>query len=662
MIEKLEKRLKKIDEISPRGISVLQWVMFAVVAAFCFLFFCHQDVLITAGHAGEYLKGHITDFYSACVDTDGLYGANYLPTTFIVFAIWNIPMKLFGLLPQYMGDWSVVFAFWNKLLPTICYFVSGYLMYHITVCRLGFDKKKGIITAFLFYTTPMSFFSQFLFCQYDIFTVLFMLLAMNHYFKKVMSKKDVLLFTLYFGIAVTFKYFAIIIFVVLLLLRFKNVLKSLVAIAASVLPTAFEILFYVVFDRKAFLKNVFGFTALDYASGFMIKIGEVSINGLYVGLLAIIAFAYFTKAKDFKMLVSYSMFYSCGVCFVLFGLMYWHPQWLMFMVPFWVLSIVINKHYDVFMWIDALLGLAMIVYIANQFEFTVNEQNFMRYGILMNMLKYKQAPTLTLSDIFVYKDANTMFSIIVAIFLIGFIFKHPKFNFEKLNAQLKKGRAVINIRFLAFSLVFICASLLSLQNFADRPDMLWKLRGGEDQQIVEVCENKTISQFTKLEKMTVDKVYIVCDSALKDENEEDNNTVAMINLSDATKSADFIMLCKDGNYIMGNFNAENGYGLFMVDFGVGEQQEELTIMVNPEGIPEMLSYKETTFVIRNITDKDFDFATIDSQGNRFGQARSLKIAGSMSSYKISGRTGRRFTERVLCKYLLSKTFPMQRIL
>lgn len=70
MIEKLEKRLKKIDEISPRGISVLQWVMFAVVAAFCFLFFCHQDVLITAGHAGEYLKGHITDFYSACVDTD----------------------------------------------------------------------------------------------------------------------------------------------------------------------------------------------------------------------------------------------------------------------------------------------------------------------------------------------------------------------------------------------------------------------------------------------------------------------------------------------------------------------------------------------------------------------------------------------------------------
>lgn len=98
-------------------------------------------------------------------------------------------------------------------------------------------------------------------------------------------------------------------------------------------------------------------------------------------------------------------------------------------------------------------------------------------------------------------------------------------------------------------------------------------------------------------------------------NEDDGNTIAMINIFDVTESADFIMLCKDGNYIMGDFNTANDYGLFMVDFGVGEQREELTIMVNPEGKPEMLAYKETTFVIRNITDKDFDFATIDSQGN-----------------------------------------------
>ena len=85
-------------------------------------------MLITAGHAGEYLKGHITDFYSACYKTDELYGANYLPTTFVLFAIWNIPMKILGLLPDFMGDWTVAFAFWNKLLPTVFYFLSGYLL------------------------------------------------------------------------------------------------------------------------------------------------------------------------------------------------------------------------------------------------------------------------------------------------------------------------------------------------------------------------------------------------------------------------------------------------------------------------------------------------------------------------------------------------------
>jgi hypothetical protein len=105
------------------------------------------------------------------------------------------------------------------------------------------------------------------------------------------------------------------------------------------------------------------------------------------------------------------------------------------------------------------------------------------------------------------------------------------------------------------------------------------------------------------------------DPSSQDENEDDTNPVAMINISDVTENADFLMLCQDGSYIMGDFNADNGYGLFLVDFGVGEQREELTIMVNPEGIPEMLTYKETTFVIRNITDSNFDLATIDSQEN-----------------------------------------------
>ena len=533
MTESTRKKYSKLNGVPSKGVSITQWIMFFVIAVFCFLFFCHQDVLITAGHAGEYLKGHITDFYSACYKTDELYGANYLPTTFVLFAIWNIPMKILGLLPDFMGDWTVAFAFWNKLLPTVFYFLSGYLLRKLVKERFDFSEKKSNFTMFLFFTTPMAFFSQFFFCQYDVFTVFFMIFAMYYYFKKEMNKKDWLKFILLFAVATTFKYFAFLIFAILLLLKEKNVIKDILFLILGLLPAGLEAMFYIFTDRKAFVKSVFDFSALDYTNGFTLSLGEVSVNGLYVVILVIIAFSYFTVPKSFEENVGYSMFYSCGICFALFGLMLWHPQWIMFIVPFWVISVVINKYNKVFLWLDALFGLVMIVYVSNQFEFTLNEQNFMRYGIFMNTLKYKQAPTLKLSDIFIYKDTTTLFSIICAILLIGFIFKHPKFNFKKINYEITSGRSIVNVRFLAFTIIFATASFLSFNNFAQRPDMLWKLNGGSSQETVVINNNTDIKEFAKFDDMKVEKVYIACDSRLKtDKNKEKEKSKIYVEISE----------------------------------------------------------------------------------------------------------------------------------
>lgn len=530
MKSKLKRIYSKIDALPKGGVGAAEWILFSLLAIFCYVFYCHQDVLITAGHAAEYLNGHITDFYSACYKVDGSYAANYLPSTFILFAIWDIPMKLFGLLPEYMGDWSIIFAMWSKLLPTVCYFISGIILYRLVKSRFNFGRKKAVLTVFLTYTAPVAFFSQFFFCQYDIFTVLFMLLGMSFYFKQQPKTKDMLLFTLFFAIATTFKYFAFIVFVVLLLLRVKNIYKDIFYMIFGVLPFAAEAGFYVLTDRKAFVKSVFDFKALDYAGGFMIDIGEVSINGLYVALIVIIALAYFTKPRDYTELVGYSMYYSCGVCFALFGLMLWHPQWAIFGVVFWVLSTVINRRYEIFLWLDSLMGVVMLVYFAAQFDFTMNDQNLMRYGIFMDTLRYKQAPTLRLDDIFVYSDANTLFSILCAIFLVEFIFKHPKYNFKKLSQDISGGRAPLNIRYLAFALVFIAATFTSLQNFEQRPDMLWKLNGGGEQTTVQINGEKTLKEYTELDKMTIKKVYIVCDTELGDGKKTDNTADAGENI------------------------------------------------------------------------------------------------------------------------------------
>lgn len=510
---------EKADRLPKNGVGIIEWVLFVVSAIISYVFFCHPDILVTAGHSIEYLNGNILNFYSACTEVDGDYCANYLPSTFVVFAIWNIPIKLLGLAPEYIGDWSVAFAMWNKLLPTIFFLLSGWVLKKLVSERFGFDNKKANLTVFLMFTAPTAFFSQFLFCQYDIFTVFFMLLGMYFYFKEKPTKKDWFLFILFFGVATTFKYFALLIFAVLLLVRVKDIFKCLVSLFGAVLPVAVEAGFYLLTDRKAFVKSVFDFAALDYSEGFMIDLGDVSINGLYAVLILIIAFSYFTKTKSFEDLVSYSIFYSCGICFALFGLMLWHPQWVLFMAPFWAIGTMINKNYKIFLWLDLLMGLAFIIYIVNQFEFAL--QNVIRYGLFIDELRYKQVPTLTMSDLLIFKDADTLYTVISAILLIGFIFRHPKFNFKKINTGINDCRFIINVRFLAFILVFFVVDFATLPNFMERPDMLWKLSGGEGQEYVAVTDEKTVTQYTMLDEMTVDKVYVVADKIVKEEGESD---------------------------------------------------------------------------------------------------------------------------------------------
>lgn len=521
MIESIKKIFKRADTLPKNGVGAFEWVCFALAAVVAYVFFCHQDILITAGHSIEYLNGHITDFYTACKKVDGVYAANYLPSTFIVFAVWNIPMKLFGLIPGDFGDWNVAFMLWNKLLPTVAYFVCGFVLYRLCVDRLNFDRKKAALTMLLGLSAPTAFFTQFIFCQYDVFTVLFMLLGMYCYFKKSPTLKDHVLFSLFFGIATTFKYFALVIFAVFLFLRVKNVIKVLLLSVISVFPAAAEAAFYFVFDFKAFKKSVFGFSALDYTEGFSIDLGDVSVNLMVVFIACLAAFAYFTKAKNYEEIVGYSMFYSSGVCFAIFGMMMWHPQWLLFIMPFWAIGTAINKNYKMLILLDALFGIVFLVYIVNQFSFTLEGQGLMRYGILMDTLRYKVPSALKMADLFVFKNTDILFSIISALLLIGFIFKHPKYNLKSLNESISDGRFVVNIRFLAFALALFAALFATLPGFVGNKDLLWRSYDNDKKQSSVIINNSNFAQErTRLDKMTVTDVYAVIDTARGNEDNE----------------------------------------------------------------------------------------------------------------------------------------------
>lgn len=459
-----------------KNLTVLDYILFGLIALFCFLLFSHVDASTTAHNASTYLNGNILNFYSACHDLHGGYGANYLPTTFIFYALWDIPLKLFSLLPESWGVWSAGFTLWSKLLPTIFYFFSAYIIYKICLLRLKLNIKDSKLAVILFLTSPIGFYSQFIFGQYDIFTVFFMILGIYYYFDQSLSRKSLYRFVLFFSIAITLKYFAILIFLVLLLLKEKRIWMIIKNTILALLPAVFLAGIYYIFDQDAFIKSVFGFQALDYTqnSGFPIA-GFVNIQCAPILVILIFAFSYFTKYKSEKEFFSYSMHFCCGICFVLFGLMNWHPQWLLFAVFFWNMSFIMHSQTSVFLWIDLIFGIVFNIFVSVTYTNSA-DQALLKNGIFTSKLYYKETETLSMADIYPFGDRDLCFAILFAIMLIYFIYSHPRFSLaqNENGMQTKQITGLIRGRFLIWTLSFIIPALICLPSIISQFNNLWQ--------------------------------------------------------------------------------------------------------------------------------------------------------------------------------------------
>ena len=207
----LKKKLSNLKSWSFKvwnaDINKIDYVITGILLLFCYFSYLFGDIVVTGNRSFLYHTNPL-DFYDECFKWTGDYGANYMPSTFILLAIWNLPLRLFGRVPGTVYVNSIVNNMWYKLLPVIVYYISAQLIYKIGI-YLGFSEKKAKLCKYAFLTCPLAVFSQFIFGQYDIFTILFILLGF-YYFLKDDTKK----FILFFGIAVTFKYQALVYFAV----------------------------------------------------------------------------------------------------------------------------------------------------------------------------------------------------------------------------------------------------------------------------------------------------------------------------------------------------------------------------------------------------------------------------------------------------------------
>ena len=121
----------------------VDWIVSILILTVLFFTCVHSDVKLT-GNRSFLMYKHFSDFYQASYEQSGGYWANYLPSTFIAYAIWNLPLYLTGHAPEAILTNSFVNLMWYKLLPVIVYFITAQLIYHIGK-EMGFGEKKSLL-------------------------------------------------------------------------------------------------------------------------------------------------------------------------------------------------------------------------------------------------------------------------------------------------------------------------------------------------------------------------------------------------------------------------------------------------------------------------------------------------------------------------------------
>lgn len=431
------------------------WIVYFLAAGICFFTMQQPDIVHTGGSSFALLKGHFFDFYE--YNAEVFRGNNYMISTYIMFAIWNIPLELLKIIEVPSLDVPCGVILWYKLLPTCVFVFSAYIMFRLGQL-MGLDKQRAKILSYLFLSTPIAFYSQFIFGQYDVFTVLFMLLAICFFYREV-GKHNMIMFSIMFGMAGTFKYHALLFFVPLLLLKEKKLWNIVKNLMMAVLPIIVINLPYI--SSPKFQNGVGGFGALDYVFSASVEYFFGEIYLIPVLWIVVCVFAYMKgELINKKELIQWSIFICNLVVALIFGFTFWHPQWLMLATPFTVLAICVSDKKDIFSILDVALSIVFFVFVVNTWPDAL-DQHLFEWGVFGEAIGPRLDLAIKMTDLYPIRDTSFLFTCFAGILLARTLILYPKRNQIEVVTTAEtdmnwfRGRFWISILFFLMPM-FIC--------------------------------------------------------------------------------------------------------------------------------------------------------------------------------------------------------------
>lgn len=323
------------------------------------------------------------DYYRAN-GIGGAYEVIYDFPVYIMLGIWGFPLWLvcsyFGL-EETSNMWLMLYAKSEYIVALI---LVAYLIYKI--CKnIGVETIMAKWAAFLFLSSVLVFVEIGIAGQLDVLGMPFTLLAVYYFQKKSRWR-----FLLFFSIAVSFKQFPLFIFLPLIMLIEKNVIKivldtilvfGVTVISGLPFPKGTQAMQVKDAVRSRFMESFLGVKAPLYNSA-------VPVIVLLVG--GICVFCYLKKLKDDKELEQYSVFIPALSMFVLFISFDSNPYWFIHVAPFMAILAAYNSSRFHQLLLFETVG--MLCLILNQFgaNYWVYESYWAKEMILDKLFGYPE--------------------------------------------------------------------------------------------------------------------------------------------------------------------------------------------------------------------------------------------------------------------------------
>lgn len=355
-----------------------QLTVIEIVLIQIFLFYCfsYTDIVYTTDHSLILLdciyEGKIGLFYDI-VTQRYPHPAYYDFAIYVIFAIWELPLWLLqksGLVDHPLNYlWGML---WSKTI--ILFFASICLFYMWKILKLAnIDNKCDLI---FFFTTDIFVTAALcLMGQYDVIPLSFILAGLYYYLTG-----DRIKFILAFAIAIPIKAFALLLFLPLLVQKEKNLLKIILKTILVLVPiVVFRLLVPISSHQEG--SNVSLLLGGFLSNSLVASNGRISF--FVVCYILLIAYCYIHTFKN----ILHSSILTAIFAFSIFLLLCNpFPQWWVYISPFIILLIMLNRESEVILQLFSVVGeFMMFLFLAWCFKNVFTTVN-LGFGILKNVI------------------------------------------------------------------------------------------------------------------------------------------------------------------------------------------------------------------------------------------------------------------------------------